>query len=244
MRISVLSIFPEEFQDFQRKPVVARAVSRGLLTIEIIDIKDFASGSFRHIDNSPFGGGAGMLMRCEPVFGALRSVQTECSWTILTSPAGKPYTQQRARELARMEHLVLLCGHYEGMDARIEETADEAISIGDYVLTGGELPAMVIMDSIARLLGTIRSASTEEESYEQGLLEYPQYTRPAEFEGRKVPDVLLSGHAERIRRWRLKESLRRTRAVRPDLLQSRSLSKEESELLEEIEEEESRQKES
>lgn len=239
MRISVLTIFPEEFQDFQRKPIVARAVSRGLLTIEIIDIKDFASGSFRHIDDSPFGGGAGMLMRCEPVFGALRSVHTEDSWTILTSPAGKPYTQQRARQLAGMEHLILLCGHYEGMDARIEEAADEAISVGDYVLTGGELPAMVIMDSIARLLGTIREASTEEESYEQGLLEYPQYTRPADFEGRQVPEVLLSGHAERIRRWRLKESLRRTLAVRPDLLQQRALSSEEKELLEEIREEES-----
>ena len=218
MTITILTIFPESFDSFLKGPVVARALEKGLVTIDIVDIKDYAHGSFRHIDDSPFGGGAGMVLRCQPVLDALKTVG-DAHIAALT-PAGVPYTQQKAHEYAALDHLVLLCGHYEGMDARILKHVDEEVSVGDYILTGGELPAMTIADSIVRLLpGALRQASTEDESFEDGLLEYPQYTQPREFEGETVPDVLLSGNHEAIRRWRRKESLRMTRERRPDLLE-------------------------
>jgi tRNA (guanine37-N1)-methyltransferase len=238
MTISVLTIMPELFGSFLQAPVIARAIRNGVLEVKIIDIREYAPGSFRHIDDSPFGGGAGMVMRCQPVLDALRACNNK-DRTIILSPAGKPYTQKKAHELSSAGHLVLICGHYEGMDARIYPHADEQISIGDYVLTGGEIAAQVIIDSIARLLpGSLRDESTQEESFENGLLEYPQYTQPALWRGRKVPEVLLSGHHERIRIWRLKESLRETLRFRPDLLEKKPLTGEEARLLEEIREEE------
>ena len=235
MKIQVLTIFPELFDSFLKAPLTARAVARGSLDLRIIDIKDYAEGSFRHIDDSPYGGGAGMILKCQPVLDALHAAESPDSWRILLSPSGKPYDQKHAHELLQKEDLILIAGHYEGFDARIEEEADEEISTGDYILSGGELPAMTIMDSLIRLLdGTIREASTEDESFEDGLLEYPQYTKPRVYEGKQVPDVLLSGNHEAIRRWKLKESLRRTMERRPDLLKDRDLTEEEKELMEEL----------
>lgn len=242
MRISVLTMMPELFGSFLQSPVVARAIRKESLEVEIVDIRAYAPGSFRHIDDSPFGGGAGMVMRCQPVIDALRACKNgdarEAEHTVILSPAGTPYTQKKARELAKTQHLILICGHYEGLDARIYPYADEQISIGDYVLTGGEIAAQVIMDSIARLLpGSLRDASTEEESFENGLLEYPQYTQPAVFEGQAVPEVLRSGDHEKIRKWRLQQSLLLTRRMRPDLFAAHRLTEEERALLEQAEQE-------
>ena len=242
MRISVLTMMPELFGSFLQSPVVARAIRKESLEVEIVDIRAYAPGSFRHIDDSPFGGGAGMVMRCQPVIDALRACKNgdarEAEHTVILSPAGTPYTQKKARELAKTQHLILICGHYEGLDARIYPYSDEQISIGDYVLTGGEIAAQVIMDSIARLLpGSLRDASTEEESFENGLLEYPQYTQPAVFEGQAVPEVLRSGDHEKIRKWRLQQSLLLTRRMRPDLFAAHRLTEEERVLLEQAEQE-------
>ena len=219
MKITILTICPEQFGDFQKTPLISRAVDAGLLSLDIVDMRDFAPGSFRHVDDSPYGGGAGMILRCQPVLDALEAVRTPESHAVILAPIGKPYTQQDAHRLSCKEHLILICGHYEGMDARIYPHADELISIGDYVLTGGELPAMVICDSVMRLVkGSMKEKSTIEESFEDGLLEYPQYTRPADYKGQKVPEVLLSGDHEAIRKWRRDEAERVTRERRPDLL--------------------------
>ena len=219
MKISVLTIFPDMFQDFVREPVIARALSRGIAQIEVVDIKPFAGGSFRHIDDDPYGGGAGMVMRCGPVLDALDSVRTPGSYAAVMTPAGRKYTQKTAHTFAGLEHLILICGHYEGLDERILDHADGCFTIGDYVLTGGELPAKVVMDSVIRLLpGVLRAEATREESFEQGILEYPQYTKPADWRGEKIPEVLLSGNHEKIRRWREQEALRITRERRSDLL--------------------------
>ena len=232
MRISVLTLFPEQFEGFFSTSIVGRSVERGIVSADLVQIRDFAKDTHRHVDDTPFGGGAGMVMKCQPVFDALESVRTPDSRVVLLSASGKPYTQKKAHELASVPHLIFLFGHYEGVDERIAEACDEQISIGDYVLTGGELGAMVIADSVIRLLpGVIREDSIAEESYENGLLEYPQYTQPAEYNGKRVPDVLLSGHHENIRKWRLTQSLLRTRENRPDLFAAHELTKEEQKLL-------------
>ena len=239
MRISVLTLFPELFDRFFSMSIVGRSVERGIVSTDLIQIRDYSTDTHRHVDDTPFGGGAGMVMKCQPVFDALASVRTPDSHVVLLSASGKPYTQQKAHELAAESHLIFLCGHYEGMDERIASVCDEEISIGDYVLTGGELGAMVIADSVIRLLpGVIRESSISEESYENGLLEYPQYTQPAEYEGMRVPDVLLSGHHENIRKWRLTQSLLKTREKRPDLFAAHTLTKEERKLLEAADREE------
>ena len=240
MRITILTMFPQLFDGFRDGPVVQRAIRKGSLELSVVDIKEFAPGSFRHIDDSPFGGGAGMVMRCQPVLDALRSVRGSAESfqnTIVAalSPAGRQFTQKQAHRFSELDHLILICGHYEGMDERIYRHVDEEISIGDYVLTGGEIAAMVVSDAVIRLLpGALRGESTSEESFENGLLEYPQYTQPAVYEGEAVPEVLTSGNHARIRRWRLKESLRRTLERRPDLLEGRQFTEEELALLEEI----------
>ena len=219
MKITILTICPEQFGDFRKTPLIVRAIDAGLLDLSIVDIRDYAPGSFRHVDDSPYGGGAGMILRCQPVLDALEAARTSASHVVILAPIGKPYTQADAHRLSAEEHLILICGHYEGMDARIYPHADEMISIGDYILTGGELPAMVICDSVMRLVnGAMKEASTVEESFEDGLLEYPQYTRPADYNGQKVPEVLLSGDHEAIRKWRREEAERVTRERRPDLL--------------------------
>ena len=243
MKISILTMFLQMFDSYLQGPVLQRAIRKESLKIEIIDIKDFAPGSYRHIDDSPFGGGAGMVMRCQPVLDALRyaqgtgdgSTQSGTAVSAAMTPAGRRFDQKTARRYAKLDHLILICGHYEGMDERIYRHVDEQISIGDYILTGGEIAAMAVSDAVIRLLpGAIREGSTSEESFENGLLEYPQYTQPAVYEGEAVPEVLLSGHHEKIRKWRLRESLRRTLLMRPDLLEQREMTAEEAEILEEL----------
>ena len=235
MKISILTMFPGMFGSFLQEPVLQRALRKESLQIEIVDIKEFSPGSFRHIDDSPFGGGAGMVMRCQPVLDALKSVKGEKSVSAAMSPAGRLFDQKTARRYAQLDHLILLCGHYEGMDERIYRHVDEEISIGDYILTGGEIAAMAVSDAVIRLLpGAIRGESTSEESFENGLLEYPQYTQPAVYEGEAVPEVLLSGNHEKIRKWRLRESLKRTLARRPDLLEGREMSAEEADIIAEL----------
>ncbi len=235
MRITVLTIFPELFEGFHAFPLVKRALENGSLELVITDMRAYADGSYRHIDDSPYGGGAGMILRYPVMARALADVRSAESHTVLFAASGHPYTQKDARRFAESEDLILVCGHYEGIDARILDDIDEEISVGDYVLSGGELPAMTVIDSIVRLLdGTIRTVSTEEESFENGLLEYPQYTRPASWNGRDVPSVLLSGNHEQIRLWRKKESLKRTLLYRPDLLEKYPLSAEESRMLAEV----------
>ena len=244
MKISVLTIFPEMFDGFLREPVIARAVSRGIASIEIVDIRRFAGGSFRHIDDDTYGGGAGMVLRAQPILDALEAVRkrarraedlTEAAegYVCVMTPAGQLYSQQTARRLAEKEHLILVCGHYEGIDERVMRHADEEISIGDYILTGGELPAKVVMDSVIRLLdGVLRKESTQRESFEEGLLEYPQYTKPLIVEGEPVPEALLTGDHQKTEAWRLGQSLIRTLRRRPDLLRRRGLSDRERHLLE------------
>ena len=220
MKITILSVVPEMLSSLQASPIVQHAMQKGILELEIVDIKEYADGSFRHIDDSPFGGGAGMIMRCEPVYRAYRSVCNNGCHTIIPTPAGIPYTQKKAHELCGYEHLVLIAGHYEGLDERIFDLADERICMGDYIVSGGEYACMSITDSIVRLLpGVIRKESTEEESFENGLLEYSQYTKPVEFEGKRVPDVLRSGNHGAIAQFRHEDALKKTAQYRPDLLE-------------------------
>lgn len=218
MRIDILTMFPELFGDFRKEAVIDRAQAVGRLDFRVSDIRDFADGCFRKIDDSPYGGGPGMILRCQPVADAIRAAKEADGYVILLDPAGMPFNQEKARELSKKEHLVLVCGHYEGFDARIFHYADEAISLGDFVMTGGEIAAMAVSDAVVRLLpGSIRRESTEEESFDDGLLEYPQYTKPRDFEGHKVPEVLFSGNHEAVRRWRKEAALERTRRQRPEL---------------------------
>lgn len=219
MKITILTICPEQFHDFLNTPLIARSLKSGLLEMEVKDIRDYAPGSFRQVDDSPYGGGAGMILRCQPVLDALEDVKTEGSHSIILAPIGKRYDQKDAHRLSKESHLILICGHYEGFDARIYPHADEILSIGDYVLTGGELPAMVICESVMRLVdGSMKKESVTEESFEEDLLEYPQYTRPFDYKGEKVPEILLSGNHEAIAKWRKEEALKLTRERRPDLL--------------------------
>ena len=219
MKISLLTICPEQFDSFIKTPLIARNISSGLLQLEVIDIRDFAPGSFRKVDDSPYGGGPGMIMRCQPIYDALKEIRTADSHVIIMAPRGTPYKQETAHLLAEYKHLIIICGHYEGIDERVYETADEIISIGDYILTGGELPAMVVCDSLMRLIeGSMKKESTIEESFEDGLLEYPQYTRPADYNGMKVPEILLSGNREKIAEWRKEKAQELTEKNRPDLL--------------------------
>ena len=221
MKITILSVVPEMLSSLQASPIVTHAMQKGILELEIVDIKEYADGSFRHIDDSPFGGGAGMILRCEPVYKAYRAVCTEGCHTIIPTPVGIPYTQKKAHELCSYEHLVLIAGHYEGLDERIFDLADERICMGDYIVSGGEYACMSITDSIVRLLpGVIRKERIEEESFENGLLEYSQYTKPVEFEGKRVPDVLRSGNHKAIARFRYEDALKKTAMYRPDLLEN------------------------
>lgn len=232
MKITILTIVPEHFESFLKSPIIKRAIQKELCEIEIIDIKSFAHGSFRHIDDSPFGGGVGMIMRCQPIFDAISASDGGNALKIMLSPKGKRYDQQTARRLSSIEHIILICGHYEGIDARVEDAVDEQISLGDFVLSGGEIAAEAVVDSIVRLLpGVLRNASTLEESHENGLLEYLQYTQPREYNGMKVPEVLLSGDRKRIEDWQLTQSLLLTRSLRPDMFEKYHMSEREEKLL-------------
>lgn len=219
MRFDVLTLFPEMF-DVLDKSIIGRAKEKELINVNLINIRDFSKNKHKKVDDTPYGGGAGMVMMPDVVYDAYKSVKDENSKVIYMTPQGKKLDQQKVEELAKQEHLILLCGHYEGIDQRVLDTiVDEEISIGDYVLTGGELPAMVLIDSVSRYVeGVLKEGSTKEESFSEGLLEYPQYTRPEVFEGIKVPEVLLSGHHENIDKWRREQSLKITKIKRPDLL--------------------------
>lgn len=218
MRFDVLTLFPEMFTCLQES-ILGKAQEKKLIDIHLINIRDFSHDKHKKVDDTPYGGGAGMVMRPDVVYEAYQSVQNQSAKVIYLSPQGTPLSQAKVEELAKKEHLILLCGHYEGIDERVlTKIVDEEISIGDYVLTGGELPAMVLMDSISRYVpGVLKEDSTKEESFSQGLLEYPQYTRPEVFEGERVPDILLSGHHQKIDQWRKEQSKFRTKQKRPDL---------------------------
>ena len=238
MKFTILTLFKDAYNGFLNTSIIKKAIEKGVVEVELIDIRDYTLDKHRHVDDTPYGGGAGMLMSVEPIYRALKANYDPDAHILITSPKAKPFNQAKAYELSKKDHVVIICGHYEGMDARCELLADEKISIGDYVLTGGELPSMVVMDSVIRLLKeAINEDSLVDESYTQGLLEYPQYTRPYDFNGYKVPDVLLSGNHKNIRHYRLKMALLETLKYRKDLLKNREFSKEELAILKEIENE-------
>ncbi|MBR4407514.1 MAG: tRNA (guanosine(37)-N1)-methyltransferase TrmD [Clostridia bacterium] len=222
MKIDILTLFPEMFSALDSS-IIGRAVKNGDLEINIINIRDFAHDKHKRCDDTPYGGGAGMVMMVEPIFKAVNSVKTANSHVIYTSPRGRTLNQAIVQELAEKEHIVILCGHYEGVDERaIELCVDEEISVGDYVLTGGEIPAMIIADAVSRYVdGVVKKTSLEEESFSNGLLEYPQYTKPQVFEGLEVPAVLLSGNHQEVDKWRLEQAEKITKERRPDLLKRR-----------------------
>ena len=236
MKITILTLFPEMFDGFMTNSIIKRAIAKGVVTVNIVNIRDYTEDKYGRVDSAPIGGGAGLIMKCQPIIDCLNANKSDKSHVVLLSPRGKTYNQQKSRSFAEnFQDIVLICGHYEGVDERVNSYVDEQISIGDYILTGGELGAMVISDSIIRLLdGAISEDSTIEESFENGLLEYPQYTEPYEYNGEKVPDILYSGNHQAIEKWRKKESLRLTRTFRPDLFEKYQLSKADKKLLDEI----------
>ena len=235
MKFDVLTLFPEMFEPLKQS-IIKRATQKNLIDINLVNIRDFSENKHNKVDDTPYGGGAGMLMMPDVVDRAYESVKSENSKVIYLSPQGKTLNQKKIRELSKEEHLILLCGHYEGIDQRvIDKIVDEEISIGDYVLTGGELPAMVLIDSVSRYVdGVLSSESIDEESFSNGLLEYPQYTRPEIFNNEKVPDVLISGHQENIRIWRRQKSLENTFKKRPELLEKVDLTEKEKEFIEKL----------
>lgn len=235
MRIDVITILPEMFESTMSASMIGIAREKALLELEIHDLREYTHDAHRTTDDYPYGGGPGMVMKPEPIFEAIRAVSGMGEMPphiVFLSAAGRPYTQATAERLAGLDRFLLVCGRYEGIDERALELADEALSIGDYVLTGGELPAMVVIDSVTRLIPGVlgHQNSTAEESFTSHLLEYPQYTRPAVFEGRAVPEVLLSGNHARIAAWRREQSIRKTARVRPELLDSADLTTEEYEI--------------
>ncbi len=238
MKFDVLTLFPEMFEPIKQS-IIKRAEEKNLLEINLINIRDFSKDKHQKVDDTPYGGGAGMVIRPDVVYDAYSSVKSENAKTIYLSPQGKTLNQKMVKELAKENHLILLCGHYEGIDERvIGKIVDEEISIGDYVLTGGEIPAMVLIDSVSRYVeGVLNSESVEEESFSDGLLEYPQYTRPENFMGENVPEVLISGHHENIRKWRRQESLKNTYNKRPELLKNIDLSEKEKDYIENLKKE-------
>lgn len=234
MKIDILTLFPEMFAPLEHS-IVGKAKEKGLLDIHYHNFRDYAEKA-RHVDDEPYGGGQGMLLRVQPIFDTIEHIQAQKPRIILLDPAGKPFTQAYAEELALEEELIFICGHYEGYDERIKTLVTDEISLGDFVLTGGELAAMTMVDATVRLIPNVigKESSHQDDSFSSGLLEYPQYTRPYDYRGMTVPDVLMSGHHERIRLWRLEESLRKTYLRRPDLLERYEFSEEESNLLAKI----------
>lgn len=221
MRIDVVTLFPELFDLPLRTSIIGRAAEQGMAEFGVHDLRDHGLGRHRSVDDYPYGGGAGMVMRPEPLFSAIEPLRVAGAHVILLDPAGERLSDSLARELATLPHLALVCGRYEGIDERVRTLVDREVSIGDYVLTGGELPALVVIDAVVRLVpGVIQEASHADDSFASGLLEYPQYTRPEEFRGLRVPSILLSGHHGEVERWRRGQALRRTLERRPDLIES------------------------
>ena len=243
MKFDIVTIFPGMLDGALREGVIGRAIEHGLLDVRVHSLRDFTDDRHRTVDDVPYGGGPGMVLKPAPLFRAVEAIARERgrpSTVVLTSPQGKRFSQAEAVRLSRLEHVVLLCGRYEGVDERVREClATEELSIGDYVLTGGELPALVVLDAVARLVpGVVGDGeSVQADSFTRGLLDFPQYTRPAEFRDRKVPAVLLSGHHGEIRRWRRREALRRTLERRPELLEVAELDAEERDIVRELTEE-------
>ncbi len=219
MKISILSLFPNMFEGFLTESIIKRAIENKKVEIEVIDFRKYSHLSNNAVDDTPYGGGAGMVLRCEPIFECIDDIKTNDSYIILLSPEGNTYNQTIAKRYTNIKHLIIICGHYEGFDERIKTLADEIISIGDFILTGGELPAMMICDSVIRLLdGVINKDSLKEESFEDNLLDYPVYTKPEEYRNMKVPEILLSGNHKKIDEYRQSERIRVTKEKRKDLM--------------------------
>ena len=220
MKISILSLFPHMFDSLLNESIIKRAIENKKVEIEIIDFRKYSKLSNNQVDDTPYGGGAGMVLRCEPIFDCIDDIKTADSYIVILSPEGTTYNQTIAKRLSKIKHLIIICGHYEGFDERIKSLADEIISIGDFILTGGELPAMMITDSITRLLdGVINKDSLDSESFNENLLDYPVYTKPEEYHGMKVPEILLSGNHQKIDEYRQNERIRITREKRKDLME-------------------------
>lgn len=240
MRIDIMTLFPDMCRAVYSESIIGRAVNKGILEINAVDIRDYTVDKHNRVDDTPYGGGMGMLMQAQPVYDCYQAICRDLghrSHLIYLSPQGKVLTQQRAKELSELDDMVLLCGHYEGIDERVlEEIVDEEISIGDYVLTGGELPALVLVDCVARMIEGVlpNEEAFSQESHYSGLLEHPQYTKPFEWNGKEVPEVLLSGHHANIEKWKREQSLKRTLERRPELLDKAELSKKDKEFLDKM----------
>ncbi len=243
MRIDILTLFPGMFEAVLKESIIGRAAEKQLVELQFHNIRDYSENKHRKVDDYPYGGGLGMIMQCQPIFAAVEDIKTKLGkkpYTILMSPQGRTFDQAKAKEFSSCENLMIICGHYEGIDERVTDAlVDEEVSIGDFVLTGGEIAAMAVVDSTCRLIpGVLKEdASYMDESFGEGLLEYPQYTRPPEFMGMEVPEVLLSGHHENIEKWRRYQSLKRTLEKRPELLSQAVLTKEDIKLLDKIKKE-------
>ena len=235
MKFDILTLFPEMFEPIKQS-IIGRATEKNIIDINLVNIRDFSKDKHKKVDDTPYGGGAGMLIKPDVVYDCYNSVKSNNAKVVYLSPQGKTLNQAKVEELAKEEHLILICGHYEGIDQRvIDKIVDEEISIGDYVLTGGELPAMVLIDSVSRYIdGVLAEESTSDESFSNGLLEYPQYTRPEIFEGIEVPEVLKSGHHQNIEKWRREQSLKKTFEKRPDLLEKANLTEEDRKFIENL----------
>ncbi len=236
VRFDILTLFPTMIEGIIHESILKRAIDKGLIEIHIINFRDYSTNKHQTVDDYAYGGGAGMLISVEPIHLAMKEIPNlDDAYVILTSPSGNVYSQKKCEALATKKHILIICGHYEGIDNRILNYVDEEISVGDYVLTGGEIPACLLVDSISRLIpGVISDESVSGESFTMGLLEYPQYTRPPVYDGVGVPEVLLSGHHANIKKWQRKEALKKTYLVRPDLLEKCDLTKEDLQILEEI----------
>lgn len=235
MKITILTLFPDQFDGFVNTSIIKRAIEKKLVEVEVINFRDYSDDRLKRVDEYPYGGGAGMIIKLQPILDCLKTIKTPDSVVYLLSASGDKYDQSYAHKLATFKHLILICGHYEGIDARIENYIDGKISIGDYILTGGELASMVVADSVIRLLdGSINSQSTEDESFENGLLEYPQYTSPRVYDGHEVPDILFSGNHKEIWNYRFKERIKETLRYRKDLFDKYTFTKEERKLLESL----------
>ena len=219
MKIIVLSLFPKMFDGFLSESIIKRAIDKNIVNIRVINFRDYSVYNNNQVDDTPYGGGAGMVLMCDPIFRCLDEIRNDDSYVVLLSPEGNRYNQEKAREYKNIKKLIIICGHYEGFDERIKEEADEIVSVGDYILTGGEIGAMAIMDSVIRLVpGVINNESLDDESFNDGLLDYPVYTKPEEYRGKKVPSILLSGNHQKIKNYRHNERIRVTKENRPDLL--------------------------
>lgn len=236
MRITILTLFPDMFEGFKNNSIIKRAIGKEIVDVKIVNIRDYTLDKYGRVDTPPVGGGAGLIMKCQPIVDALKANTTTSTHKIILSPRGHTYSQARAKELAKLDDIAIICGHYEGIDERVNDYVDEIISIGDYVLTGGEIASMAIADSVIRLLdGAITDASLDEESFTDDLLEYPQYTEPREYDGKAIPDILYTGNHTAIEKYLKKESLKLTKKYRPDLFRKHQFTKTEQKLIKEIE---------